>query len=66
MNKNRQYEYLFSSSNNAPLALVNNSLQGTMINPYNCSVTAEQTVRELQMNEYFADIQTTFYWQNQS
>lgn len=30
-----------------------------MINQYNCPVTAEQAVRELRRNGYFADIQKT-------
>lgn len=53
-----------SSGNNAPQVPVNNSLQNNMINPYICSVTAEQAVRNLRMNGYFADIQKTIDEEN--
>lgn len=47
------------SGNSSPQTSADNSLQSTVVNQYNRPVTAEQTVRELQRNGYFADIQTT-------
>ncbi len=48
-----------SSGDNPPQIPANNNLQSNVINSYVRPVTAEQAVRELQRNGYFADIRTT-------